>query len=337
MKKYNLLQLAALLVLCCAMFGCGKDDGSSNGGGLGSIFGTLTDFATGHPVANANVQLLMSGNATLHASITGNDGQYEILDVPCGSYSIKITKVGYSDLIDNNPVVIEKDKKTKRDAQIKKLPSSLHIYDNEGNEISELDFGANEGMTQKTFNIFNGGSQRLDYTITKTANWISNISQSTGTIEVGVTCPIVIAIDRNLLAEGNNATTLLITSSADGGKELVVKAKKGGSDSDLVVELFSANLMVQKEDLGIVDWNSAKLLCDNSIVAEFNDWRLPTKEELMTLYSNRELIGGFVNDKYWSSSEQSDFRYYVDFSNGGLDYWWGTNQCHVRAVRTISH
>lgn len=335
MKKY-LLKTAALLVLCCAMFGCGKEEGSTSGGGTGSIYGTVTDFATGDPVANANVQLLMSGNTTLHASITGNDGQYEISDVPSGTYSIKVTKVGYSDLIDSNPIVVEKGKPTKRDVQIKKLPSSLHIYDNESNEIFELDFGADEGVTQKTFNIFNGGSQNLQYVINPIlANWVLiNPNQQSGTVGVGVTYPIIVTINRELLADGNNTAVLTITSATDGGKELTIKARKS-SAGDGVFELPSAGLIVQTEDLGCVDWSSAKLLCENSTVAGYNDWRLPTKEELMTLYSNRELIGGFVNERYWSSSNNGT-PYYVDFSNGIAGVYGNSNHYNVRAVRSYS-
>lgn len=335
MRDKILFGIAALLVLCCMMFSCGKEDGPSNGNGKGSIYGTVTDFATGDPVANANVQLLMSGNATLHASITGSDGHYEILDVPSGTYSIKITKVGYSDLIDSNPIVVEKDKQTKRDVQIKKLPSSLHIYDNESHEISELDFGADEGVTQKTFNIFNGGEQNLQYVITipTQGNWVSiRDDQQTGTIGINVTYPIIVTINRELLVDGNNTTILTITSSTDGGKELTVKARKS-SAGDGVYEIASAGLMVQTEDLGCVDWNSAKLLCENSTVAGYNDWRLPTKEELMTLYSNRELIGGFCNEQYWSSSEHGSSYYYINFNNGGVGFNSSGSRFHVRAVR----
>lgn len=323
--KNNIVIFSALLLVCCAMLGCGK------GKNQGSIYGVVTDFTTGDPVGNANVQLRPSGETAL----TGYDGTYEFLDIPDGEYSITVSKAEYTDLIDDYVIEVKNGRRMRRDVQIKKRPTSLHIYDNESNEISELDFGANEGMTQRTFNIFNGSAQSINYEITKTASWISNISQQNGSIGVGITYPIVVTIDRELLVDGLNTTTLLITSSADGGKELVVKAKKGGSDSNLVVELLSANLMVQKEDLGAVDWNSAQLLCSNSAVAEFNDWRLPTKEELMTLYSNRNLIGGFSNERYWSSSEHNDFRYYVDFSNGDLGYWWGSNRCCVRAVRSI--
>ncbi len=337
MKIQRLFKFAALLFVCCAMLGCGKEEDSSNGGGKGSIYGTVTDFATGEPVRNANVQLLMSGNATLHASITGSDGHYEIPDVPCGTYSIKVTKVGYSDLIDNNPIVIEKDKSTKRDLQIKKLPSSLHIYDNESHEISELNFGADEGVTQKTFNIFNGGEQTLNYVITipTQANWVSiSDSQLTGTIGVNVTYPIIVTINRELLADGNNIAVLTITSATDGGKELTIKARKSSAENG-VFELPSAGLMVQTVDRGCVDWYSAKLLCENSTVAGYNDWRLPTKEELAALFDNKEQIGGFEDEGYWSSSNYGSNYYYVDFSNGIAQRAFSNNDhYYVRAVRT---
>ena len=266
MKIQHLIKIAALLLVCCAMLGCGQEDNPSGGNsGSGSIYGCITDFATGEPVRNANVQLRPSGETTL----TGYDGMYEFLEIADGNYSITVSKAEYTDLIDDYVIEVKNGRRMRRDVQIKKRPTSLHIYDNESNEISELDFGANEGVTQKTFNIFNGSAQNINYVITKTASWISNISQPNGSIGVGVTYPIVVTINRELLADGLNTTTLLITSSADGGKELVVKAKKGGSDSDLVVELPAANLMVQKEDLGTVDWNSAQLLCSNSTLENF--------------------------------------------------------------------
>ena len=337
MRNNGMIVITILLVICCMFFGCGKEEQNSKG----SIYGTVTDFATGNPVPNANVLLLQSGNATLHASITGYDGGFEIPDVPCGTYSIKITKEGYSELIDNNPVVVEKGKQTKRDAQIRKLPSSLHIYDNENNEISELDFGADPGITQKTFNIFNGGSQSLQYVINPVqANWVSvNPNQQAGTVGVGVTYPIIVTINRELLADGNNTTVLTITSSTDGGKELTVKARKSSAGNG-VYELPTASLMVQTEDLGRVDWASAKLLCENSTVAGFNDWRLPTKEELMTLYTNKDQIGGFIEEGYWSSSNSNSSdqygtkKYYISFNNGAIDYASQNTQFYVRAVRT---
>ena len=207
----------ALLMLCCVMFGCVKEPGS--------IYGVVTDFSSNEPVAGANVQLRPSGETTL----TGSDGMYEILEVPNGDYSITVSKAGYTDLVDDYVITVKNGKKVRRDVQIKPLPASLHIYDNDSHEISELDFGADEGVVKKTFNIFNEGTRKINFEIEKSANWITNINPSAGTIDFGATKPIVVTIDRKLLAIGDNTTTLLITSSADGGKELIVKARNNGA------------------------------------------------------------------------------------------------------------
>ena len=211
----------AMFMVCCAMLGCGKEEGDKNG----SITGLVTDFSTGEPVASANVQLRPSGETTL----TGTDGMYEFLDVPSGSYFITVSKAEYTDLVDDYVIEMKDGKKMRRDVQIKKRPASIHIYDHESHEISELDFGADGGVTQKSINIFNGGTQEITFFINKTADWISNISQTTGTLNVGETCPIVITIDRDLLASGDNTTILLVTGSAGGSKELTVKASKSGN------------------------------------------------------------------------------------------------------------
>ena len=106
------------------------------------------------------------------------------------------------------------------------------------------------------------------------------------------------------------------------------------------VILQDAGLMVQRYDLGCVDWGSARLLCENSTVGGYNDWRLPTKDELGVLYNNREYIGNFDLDTcYWSSSVTYSYSYtyyYMDFRTGNIyltsvksyDY-------NVRAVRSL--
>ncbi|MBO6025669.1 MAG: virulence RhuM family protein [Bacteroidales bacterium] len=218
MKTKCFFRIAALLVLCCVMIGCGKDNKP------GSIVGTVTDYSSGEPVAKANVQLRPGGETTL----TGSDGMYEFLDVAAGSYFITVSKAEYTDLIDDYVIEVKDGKMVRRDVQIQKRPATMHIYDNESQELSELDFGSDGGVTQKSFSIFNGGTQAINFTITKTANWISNISQTSGTIGMGVTCTIVVTINREMLASGDNITTLLVTASEGGSKELTIKAKKVG-------------------------------------------------------------------------------------------------------------
>ncbi|MBO6026924.1 MAG: hypothetical protein J6P73_06725 [Bacteroidales bacterium] len=116
-------------------------------------------------------------------------------------------------LVDDFEIEVKEGKRVRRDVQIKKRPVALHLYDNESNEISELDFGADEGVVKKTFSIFNGGTQKINYEIEKSADWITNISSTSGTVNTGATKPIVVTIDRKLLAIGDNTTTLLISLS----------------------------------------------------------------------------------------------------------------------------
>jgi hypothetical protein len=72
-------------------------------------------------------------------------------------------------------------------------------------------------------------------------------------------------------------------------------------------------------------------------------WRLPTKNELNTLYQNKKKIGGFIEYYYWSSTDYADYAYrdwYQSFSDGEQKYLNNPDRIHeeykVRAVRTYS-
>ncbi|MDE5828469.1 MAG: carboxypeptidase-like regulatory domain-containing protein [Duncaniella sp.] len=110
------------------------------------------------------------------------------------------------------------------------------------------------------------------------------------------------------------------------------------------IEIPSAGIAVQKHDLGTGSWSTAKTMCDNSTLGGFTDWRLPTKDELMVIYLNREKIGGFktadqANSEgvYWSGTVSGGgYIYYVDFFNGYCDYTNATGMVYnIRAVRTL--
>ena len=193
---------------------------------LGSIYGIVTDKATGEPVKNANVQLRPSGET----SLTGNDGRYEFLDLKDGNYSITVSKTGYTDLVDDYIITVSGSKAMRRDVQIEKMPAELRIMDGEGNDITELDFGSMQDDNARMFNIFNNGTIALDYEITKTASWITSINPSQGSLKPGATKPIVIIIDRDKMSMGNNTTSISITTN-DGGKLLTIKANKAGTIS----------------------------------------------------------------------------------------------------------
>lgn len=66
MKKelFRILIVAVVAITSVVWYGCTKEEELK-----GSIYGTVTDFATGEPVGNANVKLRPSGETTL----TGSD------------------------------------------------------------------------------------------------------------------------------------------------------------------------------------------------------------------------------------------------------------------------
>ena len=95
-------------------------------------------------------------------------------------------------------------------------------------------------------------------------------------------------------------------------------------------------LIAAENDIrGPYTWNEVKKIIGV-------DWRLPTKEELVVLYKNKEKIGGFLDEIYWSSSEDPDDRrqrkVWIEFFNdkgGGFYNWKGLPCASARPVRNF--
>jgi len=84
----------------------------------------------------------------------------------------------------------------------------------------------------------------------------------------------------------------------------------------------------------------AAKLCADLVIDEYDDWFLPSKDELNELYKNRAKIGGFsYTGIYWSSSEKDNANaWYQSFYYGYDVYntYYGKQQTYrVRAVRTF--
>ena len=199
----------------------------------GSIYGVVTDKATGEPIKNANVQLRPSGETAL----TGADGRYDFQDIKNGDYNIIVSKTGYTDLLDDYVITVEDGKAVRRDVQIEKLPAALRVVDDKQQNIDVLDFGFEKADISRSFNLFNDGEFVLEWEITYNAEWIKSVSKISGTLRPGATQSLVVTIDRNKLSEGVNTTTLHITSD-NGSKQLVIKAT---GDSMPVLNMLSVN------------------------------------------------------------------------------------------------
>jgi len=72
-------------------------------------------------------------------------------------------------------------------------------------------------------------------------------------------------------------------------------------------------------DLGTYKWNQAVTAAKNYKGGGFTDWHLPPREELAQMFRNlkKKNLDGLVSSSYWSSSEYSNTRAWVSYSDGG--------------------
>ena len=82
--------------------------------------------------------------------------------------------------------------------------------------------------------------------------------------------------------------------------------------------------------------NTPAKLADAYTLNGYNDWFLPSKDELNLLYAQIDVVGGFAGSSYWSSSENdSNFAWLQFFATGSQFFSSKTNTLSVRAVRAF--
>ena len=101
-------------------------------------------------------------------------------------------------------------------------------------------------------------------------------------------------------------------------------------------------LVADLQDLDQMNWDSAMNLAEASISGGYNDWYLPSIEELELMYSTigqgADNTGGFAEYWYFSSSETSNnSAWSVDFLNGATTSFASkTNALRVRVIRSVT-
>ncbi|MFH1097444.1 MAG: DUF1566 domain-containing protein, partial [Candidatus Desantisbacteria bacterium] len=84
-------------------------------------------------------------------------------------------------------------------------------------------------------------------------------------------------------------------------------------------------------------WNNAVKICASYRGGGYSDWYLPSREELNLLQKQRNVVGGFANERiyYWSSTEGSYGAWYQGFSFGTQHDGSKGLKVYVRAVRAF--
>lgn len=185
----------------------------------GAINGYVTDKATGEYVENATV-LLKPVNKT---AATKSDGYFEFVELELGDYSLSASKDGYKDYEDDQIISVKGSDAISRDIKMEKLVSSMKLVDDEGDDISELDFGNIADDISRTFNVLNDGETPFNYQIENTASWIVNMDAAEGLLQPDSLKQIEVTIDREKLSLGENVATIKVISDVM-TLELTVKA-----------------------------------------------------------------------------------------------------------------
>ena len=211
----------------------------------GAINGYVTDKATGDHVENATV-LLKPVNKT---ATTKSDGYFEFVELELGDYSISASRDGYKDYEDDQTISVKDSDAISRDIEMEKLVSSMKVVDDDGDEISELNFGNLTDDISRTFYILNDGEIPVNYQIEITSSWI-NIDATEGMLQPDSLERIVVIIDRDKLSVGENIATVNVVSG-DISVELIVKAYKSINIITLEPSDITTNSAILKGSINI--------------------------------------------------------------------------------------
>ena len=79
----------------------------------------------------------------------------------------------------------------------------------------------------------------------------------------------------------------------------------------------------------------AARICNDLVLNGYDDWFLPSKDELNELYLQKNVVGGFNNHDFWSSSESDASHAWGQGFSTGYQFNSTKGKCYVRAIRAF--
>lgn len=106
------------------------------------------------------------------------------------------------------------------------------------------------------------------------------------------------------------------------------------NDDGTVTDTRTNLMWKHNHEEGLFTFEEAVTKFKNVSFAGYSDWRLPTIDELKTLFSIDNSVFFNAFSAFWSSSVRStDYTWSVDFSDGYVYYYNRSNSFAVRLVR----
>ncbi len=108
---------------------------------------------------------------------------------------------------------------------------------------------------------------------------------------------------------------------------------------NLVESMGSTGINAYTQSMGTTTVSYAANICANYTGGKYDDWFLPSKDELNLMYENlyRKGLGGFSSSYYWSSSEEfgGEYAWVQGFYYGDRLGNLQSDACRVRPVRAF--
>ncbi len=209
------------------------------------------------------------------------------------------------------------------------LPIGISLEETTG-KIS-LDSAIDE-LSDVTYTVSVAGSEKYFGTVTGTLRIVLHKKYEIG--DTGLAGGLVFHVKPDY-SDGWRYLESAPSDQSSGISWGAMSTSLGASSTDI----GSGTKNTQQIVSGLSSGTYAAHLCANLALGGFQDWFLPSKEELNELYAHLYLksLGDFSPASYWSSSEvNSDETWHQRFGDSGYQYKTNKYQLHrVRAIRAF--